>query len=72
MTKTLVGSVALSHWIDVGRVPKDIDYFSDKDVSGAETFWDDRLAFWEFRDVATLDELYTIKVSHSFWDLHGT
>lgn len=72
MTKTLVGSAALSHWIDVGRDPKDLDYFSDKEVPGAETFWDDRLASWKFGDVATLDELYTIKVSHSFWDLHGT
>lgn len=72
MTKTLVGSQALSNWIDLGRTPRDWDYFTEESVEGAETFWHPNLSLWDFGEVATLDELYTIKVSHSFWDLHGT
>lgn len=45
-----------------------------------DPFWDDRLDQWEWQGlkhelgyfVATVDELYTIKVSHSFWEIHGT
>lgn len=70
--RTLVGSKALSNWIDLGRAPKDEDYFSDTPLKGSEHFWHEDLRKWDFGDVATLDELYTIKISHSFWDLHGT
>lgn len=51
------------------REPKDTDYFADHKIDGAETFWHPRLAEWDFGPIATPDELYTIKVSHAFWEL---
>lgn len=73
MTKTLIGSQALAEYIPLKREPRDVDYFSDEKIPGAESFWHPSLSQWEFEDeVASLDELYTIKVSHAFWDLHGT
>lgn len=72
MTKTLIGSAAIKHYFPDFREPKDIDYFSPHPIDGAETFWHRDLSLWTFEDIATLDELYTIKVSHSYWELHGT
>jgi hypothetical protein len=67
----LVGSQALKHWLNINRVPKDIDYFSKDPIEGAETFWHPDLSKWNWNGIATLDELYTIKVSHSFWSLRN-
>lgn len=69
---TLIGSRALIQYIPNLREPKDTDYFSETPVEGAEVFWHPLLATHPWGDVATLDELYTIKVSHAFWELHGT
>lgn len=69
MTKTLVGSQALSMHMNIGRKPKDIDYFSQEPVEGAEVFYHPDLRKYPFGEFATLNELYTIKVSHSFWEL---
>lgn len=69
---TLVGSQAMKHHFSDYREPKDIDYFADRKISGAETFWHASLGQWNFGGIATIDELYTIKVSHAFWELHGT
>lgn len=33
---------------------------------------DERLGAWEWGDMATLDELYTLKVSHMFWEVNGS
>lgn len=71
----LIGSQALAKYIDLSA--NDEDYFSDTRSKSfnVDVFYDDRLEAWEpWRDakVATLDELYTIKLSHQFWDLHGT
>lgn len=71
MTFLLIGSSAaharLGH---VWREPSDQDAFTDEGVEGYDTFWDD--TFSEFinteRKVATLDELYTIKLSHLYWE----
>lgn len=68
--KTLIGSTALAEYID-GITPDDVDYFAVSPVAGAETFYHPRLELWNWSDVATLDELYTIKVSHSFWELQN-
>lgn len=70
--KILIGSTALREHIDLIRPPKDTDYFTDENVEGAETFFDDTLRFYFGEDerTATLDELYTIKISHMFWDIH--
>jgi hypothetical protein len=67
--KTLVGSVALKHHFPDSRKPKDVDYFSENAVEGAENFYHPLLEQWNFGDIATIDELYTIKVSHAFWSL---
>lgn len=75
--KILIGSTALAKYIDLGREPKDLDYFTDhnlpSEIDGkrVESFFHfDLLDYFttEERD-ATLDELYTIKISHSFWEL---
>lgn len=74
--KILVGSQALAHHLNLKREPKDTDYFSDEIVSDRDTFtevfWHPALAEWNWSgEVASLDELYTIKVSHSFWELRN-
>lgn len=65
---------------------KDTDYFSDHEKGSlddlgmrVEVFWDDRLKEYDWAEdadnggsgIATLDELYTIKVSHAFWNLRN-
>lgn len=71
---TLIGSAATKHWFPDFRSPKDTDYHSDKPVSveGADVFVDPRLAEWEWGAIATPDELYTLKVSHAFWEIGDT
>lgn len=79
MTYIVIGSTALHRMFpDESREPKDLDLFCDfasknpKDNPDQDIFWDDRLYEWfgplEQRDV-TLDELYTVKVSHAQWDI---
>lgn len=72
--KILVGSRALKWWFADAREPRDTDYFSETPIDGAETFWHPNLAGYQWLDerVATPIELYTVKVSHAFWDLHGS
>lgn len=68
--KVLVGSKALAHYFnDFYRTPNDTDYFSNQEIKNAETFYHPALEQWEWDNIATIDELYTIKVSHSFWIL---
>ena len=75
MTSVLIGSRAARYWFPDWREPNDTDYFSDPTIEGAEVFWHPSLhGFWPegHSRVATPGELYTIKMSHSAWDLHGT
>lgn len=77
----MVGSYALYQYFpNEIENPKDIDFFvSDPDENVQEKlcktslrhekFYHPNLFQWDWKDVATLDELYTIKVSHSFWKL---
>lgn len=78
--KILVGSEALRKYIDLDRKYKDTDYFANvpvhvmESMEEIETFTHPLLESW-FGDqdrVATLNELYTIKISHIFWDLKGS
>lgn len=76
--KVLIGSTALAQYIDLGREPKDLDYFSDHTFDKVEGthvdpfYHPDLLEWFEDRDrMATFNELYTIKVSHIFWDLRN-
>jgi hypothetical protein len=54
------------------REPKDLDVISDEDFPGEDTYWDPSFSEWlpdGFTRFATVDELYTIKLSHSYWEL---
>ena len=73
MSRTLfIGSNAAADYIPGFRAPKDDDRFSDLEVPGADCYWHQSFEDWlpsgTFRK-ADLDELYTIKVSHSPWSL---
>ncbi|QBZ72435.1 hypothetical protein SEA_CIRCINUS_181 [Streptomyces phage Circinus] len=70
--KTLVGSLAAHQYFSDFRDVKDVDFFSEEKIDGAETFYHPALEQWNWGPVATVNELYTIKVSHAFWNLHGT
>lgn len=69
--KVLIGSTALRNYLPDLREPKDLDYLSDEPLEkGEDTFSHSRISEYSWSgDVASLDELYTIKVSHSFWFL---
>lgn len=66
----LIGSRAIKEYFPEFREPKDWDFFSPVKETGSESFWDDRLLQWPWGTIATVNELYTIKVSHSFWDIN--
>jgi hypothetical protein len=77
----IIGSVAMNRALNLTvREPKDFDYFGPEQViptglvatgTKVEPFWDESFEGTQLdRDgFATLDELYTIKVSHSYWEL---
>lgn len=76
---TLIGSRALRHWFPDSREPgRDWDFYSPTPLDGyelnsdADVTIDPRLAAWTWGGIATPDELYTIKISHGYWDIHGT
>lgn len=73
MPTLVVGSTAMARFLSGARYPKDTDVFSDNPASpGWDTFWHESLREWIGEDTfrfASLHELYTIKVSHSQWDL---
>ena len=78
MQKLLIGSQALKNFVKLGRNPKDWDYVvkqhnynkikSDKQIEYfcSPTF--DQIM--DFYNYASLDLLYTIKMSHSFWSIN--
>lgn len=78
MEPRIIGSHAAKVWFPDFREPKDIDYFWDQkpekraDGIRVEHFYDPRLEAyegkWEFDKYASPNELYTIKVSHLFWN----
>jgi hypothetical protein len=70
--RLVVGSTALALHLPVSRNPKDVDTFSNQPSrsAGEDAFWDDRLLEYWYDSTdrfASLDELYTIKVSHAYW-----
>lgn len=69
----LIGSQAMKYWLPQSREPKDWDWFSKDPATSGDKFWDESFPE-EWKDdslIATIDELYTIKVSHSFWEIKG-
>jgi hypothetical protein len=81
---TQIGSTAACAYFPDFRTPKDLDYqTSDADEAAwfkkqflnageplPDVFVDPRLAQWNWGPVATPSELYTMKVSHSFWEIN--
>lgn len=73
---TLTGSRAMKARFPDARDPKgDWDYITpwpdEVAVPRADVFVDRRLGWWEWGEVATADELYTMKISHIFWEING-
>ncbi|MGO2860624.1 MAG: DUF7275 domain-containing protein [Brevibacterium sp.] len=81
---TLIGSRAMRHWFPDAREPKgDWDYHSPEPAAEMpegmppplgvrfDIFEESRLGAWEWGPVATPSELYTMKISHSFWEING-
>ena len=76
MKPVLVGSQAARLWFSDFREPKDWDFFGTKESLGLgnipgeriESFYHPYLEGWDWGSYATPDELYTIKVSHAFWN----
>lgn len=84
MTVTLIGSRAMAfHFPDYRVRSGDWDYHSERPVSECDPNWphaagerydvfaDPRLDAWPWSWVATPDELYTLKISHGFWEING-
>jgi len=71
----VIGSPAIKHHFpDFPREPKDYDVFSSWYPEGTgDVFFTPKLIdFWGGEErVATPDELYTIKLSHSAWELNN-
>lgn len=71
--KILVGSSAAKiHFPDFPRIPKDIDYVSKTKIEKADCHYTKAFdyLFDQNIEIASPDQLYTIKVAHSFWDIH--
>lgn len=70
-THVLVGSTAAKFYFPQWREPKDKDVFTPMTDPREDAFWHPKLAlYWPSgRFIATPDELYTIKLSHSYWEL---
>ena len=80
MTVTLIGSRAMRLWYADARIPHgDWDYHSPEPVDMElfnqgcldrhDVFTDPRLGAWTWGTVATADELYTLKISHSHYEI---
>jgi hypothetical protein len=68
----LIGSKAMKHWFPEFREPKDEDHFSPDPAKFGDNFWHESFPeVWSADYVASPSQLYTIKVSHSPWDLRN-
>ncbi len=71
----LIGSFAIKYWFpDFPRDPKDKDFAVDKVMSSnreTEYLYNPVICNWVKDDICcSPDELYTLKVSHLFWDIN--
>lgn len=80
----IIGSTAIEYWFpDFPREPKDLDFvvYNKKDISKelleiqsnkkVETLENSVLLNWVNQPVCPKNELYTLKISHCFWDLEN-
>lgn len=75
MPTLVIGSYALKSLGVCNREPKDLDVFTDSTrptTNPVDRMWHETFSQWlthkGFRN-ATMDEMYTIKLSHSHWEL---
>lgn len=81
---TLIGSHAMRYWFKDARQPgMDADLHGVAGPAPHERVWadicglridafvDERLGAWDWGLTATPDELYTLKISHAFWEING-
>jgi hypothetical protein len=74
--KILIGSKAAAHWFSDFRECKDVDYIQPyphpPKIKGVEYKFTPAFQWLldNEEDIASSNALYTIKVSHSFWDIH--
>jgi hypothetical protein len=71
----LIGSKAIKQWFpEFPREPKDVDYAVNHRIQssekGVEYLYNPVLFKWGCSDILTPDEIYTLKLSHLFWDLN--
>lgn len=75
MQRLIVGSIAASYHLPAWRTPKDCDIYSPEDYAytyAIDKYWHPSFEFWippSTNRMATLNELYTMKISHSYWSL---
>ncbi|WP_367137959.1 hypothetical protein [Saccharothrix sp. HUAS TT1] len=70
--RLVVGSTAMNGLGLAHRQARDLDVLTPRQEAGADTYWHPRLEEWiepGTDRAADLDELYTLKVSHSYWEL---
>lgn len=76
----IIGSTAIKHWFpDFNREPKDLDIIKGSNFNDyfpldlRREYLDNPILLesCEDNDFLSPDELYTLKVSHSFWDLEN-
>jgi len=76
----LIGSKAIKHWFpDFPREPKDTDYVFEDNTKGfhlkgipgkVEYLWNPILFKYNKGEICTPDNLYTLKMSHLFWNVN--
>lgn len=74
MRRIVIGSTAMRYHGIATREPKDLDLITDEPVAEADTYWHPSMGDWwpdGTSRFATLDELYTIKLSHAYWELRN-
>lgn len=69
--KILIGSTAARHWFPEFREPKDTDYISEQEITDTDSKFCPSFKFLAEKypqPIAPPHVLYTLKVSHAFWD----
>lgn len=74
--RVLVGSTAAKYWFDDFREPKDRDYIVEAEWERVDDSWvSPKIVEWyrklryDSDQIALPDDLYTLKISHAFWDI---
>lgn len=69
----IFGSTALKHWFPDAREPKDLDIISREDKNTGEVYWTPAFEYLlennGDHEYVFPNFLYTIKLSHSMWDV---